>query len=134
MIKTLTDENFMDELAPHKVAVVKVYASWCGPCKFMKAAYQRYAKTFAEYEGVKIPFYEIDHDKNPEFIQRFGTVNLPTFAFFVHGIMIFKIEGITRTKVVEEVLKRALKAPVGKGNWNGKTGERQDTGDNLTTG
>ena len=112
VIKELTQENYVKELSPHRLAIVKVYASWCGPCRFMKAAYKRYSKRFEEYEGIKIPFYQIDNEKNPEFVRKFEANALPTFMFFVHGILVFKLQGITRTKVVEKLIIKSLEIPV----------------------
>lgn len=112
MIEQLTQDTYKEELRKHRISVVKVNATWCGPCKFMRAAYERYAETYSDYNGLSIPFYKIDNDKNPEFIKRHKVKALPTFMFFVYGVHVFSIQGITRTKVFEGILDKALEIPV----------------------
>ncbi len=126
MITTLTQENYIEELSKHRIAVVKMYAHWCGACRFMISAYKRYAETYKDYNGEAVPFFEIDYDTNPEFVKKFeigdkGTA-LPSIMFFIYGILVYKIEGITQTKVFESTLDKTLQVEYSKEDVNENEG------------
>lgn len=108
MIYTLTDKDYDNILQKERIAVVKVYAPWCGPCKFMKSHYEKWATQFGNYNGTPVKFYEIENDKNQEFVKKYKVESLPTLVFFIHGVEVFKIKGMTRATVFEETLKKAL--------------------------
>lgn len=108
MVYTLTDDNYIATLKAQRIAVVKVYANWCGPCKFMKSHYEKWSEQFKTYEGLNIPFYEIENDKNKAFITEFDVKKLPTLMFMVHGLPVFTIQGMTRVTIFEDTLKKSL--------------------------
>lgn len=108
MIETLTDDNFEDLLQKNRVSVVKVQADWCGPCKLLKPHFLRWTKNYYVYNDTRIKYYEINNDQNRKFTEKYKTTHLPSILFFVHGVHVFTIRGMTRVKVFEEVLKQTL--------------------------
>jgi len=36
---------------------------------------------------------------------------LPSVLFFVYGVLVYKIQGITRSAIFEEILDKTLKVP-----------------------
>lgn len=60
-----------------KPAVVKVYATWCGPCK---NSTQPFHELSAEFPGVT--FAAMDIDKHRSIASKYGASSLPTFLFF----------------------------------------------------
>lgn len=108
MIKTLTDENYERILKEERIAVVKVYAPWCGPCKFMKSHYEKWSNQFVTYQNTPVTFFEIENDKNKKFVEEHKIESLPTLVFFIHGAEVGRIKGMTRVSVFEENLKKSL--------------------------
>lgn len=108
MIETLTDTNYEDLLQKNRVSVVKVHADWCGPCKLLKSHFLRWTDNFHVYNDTRIKYYEINNDKNQLFVKKYKVTHLPSILFFVHGVHVFTIRGMTRVKVFEETLKKTL--------------------------
>ena len=108
MINVLTDSNYDSILQNDRIAVVKVFAPWCGPCKFMKSHYEKWSNKYSVFMDTPVSFYEIENDKNKGFIEKYKVESLPTLIFFVHGIEVFKIKGMTRASVFEDTLKKSL--------------------------
>lgn len=109
MIKTLTDQNYEEILKENilkypKIAVVKVAATWCGPCKLLKPHYERWVNQHAN--ELDVSFYEIDNDTNPNFIAEYEVNALPSIIFFVYGVETYSIRSMTRQSVFEEVLQK----------------------------
>ena len=69
-------------VSDNRLAVVKLGARWCGPCKTSSPAYHALA---AEYDGFKnISFMSVDIDDNPMYNEKIAAV--PAFVFYVDGI------------------------------------------------
>ena len=91
MIKELTKEVFEQEIKTKKeLAVVDVFANWCGPCKTMAPVFERVAK---EFEG-RVSFYKNDIDKEREIATAFGITSIPSFLFFKKGEVVAKEFGV----------------------------------------
>jgi thioredoxin 1 len=117
MIEHLVDKTFDQRLAKERIAVVKVWASWCGPCKFLDPHYRKWAKQLNNVHGVDIPYFAVDNDKNRQFVEKYQVKSLPTILIMVHGMTIYKIEGVTRQNVVEDLIRKALRVKV---EYNGE--------------
>jgi thioredoxin 1 len=112
MITHLSDADYNDELSKERIAIVKVWAGWCGPCKFLDPHYRKWARDLNNINGVDIPYYSVDNDKNPKFLQQYRVKSLPSTLIMVHGAVVYKIEGVTRQSVVEDFIKKALRVKV----------------------
>lgn len=108
MITALTDENFEEILSKERISVVKVYATWCGPCKFLNTHFKKWSENYKNFKDVDICFHEVDNDKCSRFIEKYKTDSLPSIIFMVHGCPVFVIKGITRQTVFEEMLSKTL--------------------------
>lgn len=109
MIKTLTEQTYEDVLRNNimdhtKIAIVKVSAPWCGPCKLLKNHYEKWAEQHKDEEDVT--FYEVDNDSNPNFLRQYEVNAIPSILFFVYGVETYSIRSMTRQKVFEEVLQK----------------------------
>jgi thioredoxin 1 len=95
-------------LSQERIAVVKCYGTWCGPCKFFTPHFNRYSNNFKVYNDTEIKYYQSDNDKLPDLKAKYGVTVLPTTLFLVHGILVKKVQGITRQSVFEEMLSDTL--------------------------
>lgn len=87
-------------LEAQQPVLVDFFATWCGPCKRMAPIIDEVA---AEQEG-KAAVYKIDIDENPEIIQQYGIMSVPTFIAFKNGEPAAKILGIQTKETILEML------------------------------
>jgi thioredoxin 1 len=93
-VTELSDSNFVKSVSPLPVAVVDVYASWCGSCRLFAPTYETIA---SKNPGVR--FFKIDGDTHPNFRAELSIDGLPYFAVYKNGKF---DQGITTTN--EEAL------------------------------
>lgn len=107
MIIKLTNDNYrevLDDLTKPKIAVVKIGASWCGPCKLIKPHYERWSENHKDEEDVS--FYEVDNDECPDFVREYKIDSLPSILFFVYGMETFSIRQMTTSAIFDGVLEK----------------------------
>ena len=85
----LTDANFDSETALGGVALVDLWAAWCGPCLRIAPVIEQLA---ADYAG-KIRVYKLNIDENPLTPGRFGVQSIPTLMIFKDGRVIGRLVG-----------------------------------------
>jgi thioredoxin 1 len=103
MAQEFTDSNFKAEiLDSNQVAVIDLWAPWCGPCKMMTPIVDDLSK---EYEGKAI-VGKLNVDDNPNVPMEYGVRGIPTFLIFKGGELKEKVVG-TQTK---EALKNRIEA------------------------
>jgi thioredoxin 1 len=98
----LTDANFDSETALGGVALVDLWAAWCGPCLRIAPVIEQLA---ADYAG-KIRVYKLNIDENPLTPGRFGVQSIPTLMIFKDGKLVDGIIGAVPRQEIERVLQR----------------------------
>jgi thioredoxin-like negative regulator of GroEL len=79
-VMSINDENFRDFISNENLTIVMFGASWCGPCRSIKPAFQRIAS-----EGQTISFGYCDVEEAIESVSSLGIKALPSFAAFQDG-------------------------------------------------
>jgi len=105
------DEDWEKELQRERISVVKCYATWCGPCKFYTPHFQRFSENVDVYNDVPIRYYQCNNDKITDFKIRYKVDRLPSTLFFIHGVLVTRIHGITRQSILEKVIDQVLEIP-----------------------
>ena len=73
----ITKDNFKSEVEEFSgLAVIDLYADWCGPCRMLAPVL---AELESEYPEVK--FCKINVDDEPELARAFNVKNIPMVAF-----------------------------------------------------
>ena len=98
----LTDANFDSETALGGVALVDLWAAWCGPCLRIAPVIEQLA---ADYAG-KIRVYKLNIDENPLTPGRFGVQSIPTLMIFKDGTLVDGIIGAVPRQEIERALQR----------------------------
>lgn len=104
-------EDWKKVLEKERIAVVKCWASWCGPCKFFAPHFQRFSENLEVYNGVPIKYYQSNNDVLVDLKREYNIEILPSTLFLIHGVLVVKIHGVTRQTVIEQTLTRTLKIP-----------------------
>ena len=82
-------ETFGDLIKNKQPVLVDFHATWCGPCKMMAAALQK----FAQKNTGKLRVVKIDIDKNPKVAQQFNIQGVPTLILFKEGKVLWRQSG-----------------------------------------
>ncbi len=80
--------------------LVEFTADWCPPCKMLAPIIHEIA---GKYEG-KLRVGLLDSDANPELVQQYGVMGLPTLILFVGGSPVERIIGYTPRERIETKL------------------------------
>ena len=91
-------ENFEKEvLNSDKKVLIDFYATWCGPCNYLKPTIEEIA---SENEDIKI--VEIDVDKNEKLVEKYNIQAMPTLIVVENGEEIRRSVGaIPKDEIIE---------------------------------
>lgn len=96
-----TDQNFGTQVLESALPVlIEFTADWCPPCKAIAPIINEIAHT---YEG-KLRVGLLDSDANPETIQQYQIMGLPTLILFVEGSPVERFLGFTARERIEAKL------------------------------
>lgn len=80
----LDNNNFKNEILESKgVALVDLYADWCGPCKMIAPFIEEIAE---ERPDVKV--CKVNVDETPEIAVKYGVMSIPTLIIFKDGVKV----------------------------------------------
>jgi thioredoxin 1 len=106
MVVTITKQNIEQEISQSKLPVViKVYATWCGPCQQMAPIYEELSK---ELEG-KYKFAQLNVDDARALSIKYGVTSIPTFIFIKNNEVIGKTMGYMGKEELKSVIEEHLK-------------------------
>ena len=106
MAFVFTDANFQETVLEHKgVAVVDVWADWCGPCRVVGPVIEELA---VEYHDVAT-IGKLDVDHNPEVAMRYGIRSIPTILFLKDGEVVDKQVGAVSKQALTAKLEQYIK-------------------------
>lgn len=88
-------------LENHPIAMVDVWAAWCGPCRMMEPIVEELAH---EWKGRAI-VTKLNADANPDFLAQYGVQGIPTFLFFKDGTFVGRLVGARPKQDFEAALK-----------------------------
>jgi thioredoxin 1 len=98
------NENNFDEivLQSNKLALLDMWAEWCGPCKLIHPIMKELANDYAE----QIVVTSVDVETSPSLTGRYRVRNIPTVLFFKDGNVVDKIVGaVPKAKFIEKIEK-----------------------------
>ena len=91
-------KNLAIEIKKNKIVLIKISASWCGPCqnKNFLESYHKLKSNYANHDDIK--FIEFDVDNDSEIIENkkyynIEVVSVPTFIIAKNGNFTRKFEG-----------------------------------------
>ncbi|MDQ7025801.1 MAG: thioredoxin [Anaerolineae bacterium] len=80
--------------------LVDFWAEWCGPCKMIAPMVDEIA---VEYEG-QVRVAKVDADANPEVLQKYGIMGIPTLILFKSGEEAARVTGFKpKGKILEKL-------------------------------
>lgn len=86
----VTAANFFDEvIASKKPVLIDFWASWCSPCRRMTPLIDEIARELPEVKVGKV-----NVDEQPELVDQFGVMNIPTLMVFKDGNIVSSSSGV----------------------------------------
>lgn len=100
----LDENNFETVIGAKSVAMIDLWAAWCGPCRMLSPTVDDIA---AEYEG-RVEVAKCNVDDNEGIAERFGVRSIPTLLFFKDGQLAEKTVGLVSKQEIETILNNLL--------------------------
>jgi thioredoxin 1 len=100
----ITDAGFEELINGADPVFVDFYADWCGPCKMLAPRVSRLAD---EFKGRAI-VGKLDVDANPETVEKYGIMSVPTVMIFKNGETADKSVGLMPYDRLKETLEKAI--------------------------
>jgi thioredoxin 1 len=100
----LDENNFETVIGSQPVAMIDLWASWCGPCRMLSPTVDDIA---AEYDG-RVAVAKCNVDDNEEIAEKFGVRSIPTLLFFKDGQLADKTVGLVSKQEIETILNNLL--------------------------
>jgi len=98
------NEGNFDEviLQSDKLALLDMWAEWCGPCKLIHPIMRELAD---DYDGRAI-MTSVDVEGSPSLTGKYRVRNIPTVLFFKNGEVVDKVVGaVPKAKFIEKIEK-----------------------------
>ena len=90
LMPDVTDRTFDETVFGSDLPVlVDFWATWCGPCKLVEPILADLAGEWAD----RLRVVRVDVDTNPEVVQRYGVMSMPTLMVFRDGEPVLRLVG-----------------------------------------
>lgn len=98
----IDEENFDAQvLARPGLTVVDFWSNSCIPCRQMT----RLLKELATEVPASVAIGQVDADRNPQLVERYGVRGLPTLLMFKDGMLVETRTGIDRKQVLRKAIE-----------------------------
>ncbi len=102
MIKELDDSTFSEEVLKSTTPyLVDFWAPWCAPCTMIAAT----VEAVAEKYGERLKVGKINVDNNPDSVERYEIMGVPTLLLFVGGKIAEKFVGVVHRAEIERTIE-----------------------------
>ena len=101
-LKTLTKENFNEEIQNHQIAVLDFWAPWCAPCRQFAPIFEEVAKEYPD-----ILFGKINTEEEQELAGYFQIRSIPTVMVIKEGVVVFAQPGLLPKEALKDIIKQA---------------------------
>lgn len=83
-----------------KPVLMDFFATWCGPCKMQTPIIEELKQKL----GDRVEIKKVDVDQNMEMATKYGIRVVPTLVIEKDGIVMQRLEGVTRADTLEQIL------------------------------
>ena len=100
MIKNIENINELNEvLTNNKNVFVKIFTTWCGPCKMLKPEIEKITDEFKD-----VIFVEVDSDKIKEVGTKYKIYSVPTAIYFSNNNEVERFVGFRTSENIADFI------------------------------
>ena len=99
-MEILKAEEIQNKINNGESFVLKMSASWCGPCKALTEEIKK-----IDFE---VPIYEFDVESDIEFSQKFKVRNVPTVKLFKNGEDVHTFLGLKSADTINSLINEYI--------------------------
>ena len=99
-MEILKAEEIQNKINNRESFVLKMSASWCGPCKALTEEIKK-----IDFE---VPIYEFDVESDIEFSQKFKVRNVPTVKLFKNGEDVHTFLGLKSADTINGLINEYI--------------------------
>lgn len=106
MVISINKTNIKEEIHDStKPIILDVFATWCGPCKYMKPIFEELSQELGEM----YKFAQLNVDEARDLAIKYGVTSVPTFVFIKKDQVVGKITGSMSKEDLRAKIKEFLK-------------------------
>lgn len=99
-VNVLTTAEFDEKILTAKgVALIDMYATWCGPCKMLGPIVDQVSEEIPE-----VSFYKMDIDEETDIVMQYKIMNVPTLLVFKDGELVDKSIGVIGKEEIKKLV------------------------------
>lgn len=103
MVKEIIN-NDTTELDKAEVALLDIYATWCGPCKMIAPVIKDLSEDFAG----RVEFFKADSEENLKLTKKFRVMSIPNVVLLKKGEVISRQVGAQTRDTFKEWIESNL--------------------------
>ena len=103
-VTEINSENFDQKIKNSEVAIVDIWAPWCGPCKQLSPIIDEVSSEL----GNKVVVGKMDADANLDFVKELNVRNIPTILFYKNGEVVERTTGLKTKNDILNIVNKLL--------------------------
>lgn len=104
MVLEVNSTNF-DEITKDGLVLVKLEASWCGPCKALTPIYEGVSKDLM-IQNSTVKMGKMDVEQNRDKAVELGVSSIPTILVYKNGEIVDKAIGMLKKEKLVELIEK----------------------------
>ncbi len=101
MVKKINNSEFENEVLNGKgIALVDLFADWCGPCQMIAPIIEEISN-----EKINVSFFKINVDDTPDVAIKYSVSSIPTLLIFKDGELVNKAVGAYPKEAIIKLLE-----------------------------
>ena len=103
-VTEINSENFEQKIKNSEVAIVDIWATWCGPCKQLSPIIDEVSSEL----GNKVVVGKMDADANLDFVKELNVRNIPTILYYKNGEVVERTNGLKTKNEILSIVNKLL--------------------------
>ena len=103
-VTEVTSDNFDEKIKSSEIAIIDIWAEWCGPCKQLSPIIDEVSSEL----GTKVLVGKMDADANLDFVKTLNVRNIPTILYYKNGEVVERTNGLKTKNEILSIVNKLL--------------------------
>ena len=103
-VTEVTSDNFDEKIKSSEIAIIDIWAEWCGPCKQLSPIIDEVSSEL----GNKVVVGKMDADANLDFVKTLNVRNIPTILYYKNGEVVERTNGLKTKNEILSIVNKLL--------------------------